>query len=128
MAGLGPMAGQNHHFSNYAPEKLPYAINRYVSETNRLYGVLNKRLADRPFIAGTYSIADIAAYPWIVPYKNQGQSLEDFPHLKRWFETIRNRPAVVRAYDRAKEVNVQSTVLTEDSKRILFGQTAASVA
>jgi len=128
MAGLGPMAGQNHHFSQYAPEKLPYAINRYVSETNRLYGVLNKRLADRPFIAGTYSIADMAAYPWIVPHKNQGQSLEDFPHLKRWFEAIRNRPAVVRAYDRAKEVNTQATVLTEESKRILFGQTAASVA
>ncbi len=128
MAGLGPMAGQNHHFSQYAPEKLPYAINRYVSETNRLYGVLNKRLADRPFIAGTYSIADMATYPWIVPYKNQGQSLEDFPHLKRWFETIRNRPAVVRAYDRAKKVNAQPTVLTEESKRILFGQTAASVA
>jgi len=128
MAGLGPMAGQNHHFSQYAPEKLPYAINRYVSETNRLYGVLNKRLADRPFIAGTYSIADMAAYPWIVPYKNQGQSLEDFPHLKRWFEAIRNRPALVRAYDRAKEVNTQATVLTEESKRILFGQTAASVA
>jgi len=128
MAGLGPMAGQNHHFSQYAPEKLPYAINRYVSETNRLYGVLNKRLADRPFIAGTYSIADMAAYPWIVPHKNQGQSLEDFPRLKRWFEAIRNRPAVVRAYDRAKEVNTQATVLTEESKRILFGQTAASVA
>jgi GST-like protein len=128
MAGLGPMAGQNHHFSQYAPEKLSYAINRYVSETNRLYGVLNKRLADRPFIAGTYSIADMAAYPWIVPYRNQGQSLEDFPHLKRWFEAIRNRPAVVRAYDRAKEVNTQATVLTEESKRILFGQTAASVA
>jgi len=128
MAGLGPMAGQNHHFSGYAPEKLPYAINRYVSETNRLYGVLNKRLADRPFIAGTYSIADMAAYPWIVPYKNQGQSLEDFPHLKRWFETIKSRPAVVRAYDRAKEINGQPTVMTEESKRILFGQTAASVA
>ncbi|HZF36835.1 MAG TPA: glutathione S-transferase N-terminal domain-containing protein [Candidatus Angelobacter sp.] len=128
MAGLGPMAGQNHHFSQYAPEKLPYAINRYVSETNRLYGVLNKRLADRPFIAGTYSIADMAAYPWIVPYKNQGQSLEDFPHLKRWFETIKSRPAVVRAYDRAKEINGQPTVITEESKRILFGQTAASVA
>jgi len=128
MAGLGPMAGQNHHFSQYAPEKLPYAINRYVSETNRLYGVLNKRLADRPFIAGTYSIADMAAYPWIVPYKNQGQSLGDFPHLKRWFETIKSRPAVVRAYDRAKEINGQPTVITEESKRILFGQTAASVA
>ena len=128
MAGLGPMAGQNHHFSGYAPEKLPYAINRYVSETNRLYGVLNKRLADRPFIAGTYSIADMASYPWIVPHKNQGQSLEDFPHLKRWFETIKNRPAVIRAYDRAKEVNGQPTVMTEESKRILFGQTAKSVA
>jgi GSH-dependent disulfide-bond oxidoreductase len=128
MAGLGPMAGQNHHFSGYAPEKLPYAINRYVNETNRLYGVLNKRLADRPFIAGTYSIADMASYPWIVPYKNQGQSLEDFPHLKRWFETIRERPAVIRAYERAKEVNSQPTVMTEESKRVLFGQTAASVA
>jgi GST-like protein len=128
MAGLGPMAGQNHHFSGYAPEKLPYAINRYVNEANRLYGVLNKRLADRPFIAGTYSIADMASYPWIVPYKNQGQSLGDFPHLKRWFETIKSRPAVVRAYDRAKEVNSQPTVMTEESKRILFGQNAASVA
>jgi GST-like protein len=128
MAGLGPMAGQNHHFSSYAPEKLPYAINRYVSETNRLYGVLNKRLADRPFIAGTYSIADMASYPWIVPYKNQGQSLEDFSHLKRWFETIKERPAVIRAYEKAKEVNSQPTVLTEESKRILFDQTAKSVA
>jgi GSH-dependent disulfide-bond oxidoreductase len=128
MAGLGPMAGQNHHFSNYAPEKLPYAINRYVNETNRLYGVLNKRLADRPFIAGTYSIADMASYPWIVPYKNQGQSLDDFPHLKRWFETIKSRPAVMRAYDRAKEINSQPSVMTEESKRVLFGQTAASVA
>ncbi len=128
MAGLGPMAGQNHHFSQYAPQNLTYAIDRYVNETNRLYGVLNKRLADRPFIAGTYSIADMAAYPWIVPYRNQGQRLEDFPHLKRWFEAIKSRPAVVRAYDRAKEINTQATVLTEESKRILFGQTAASVA
>jgi GST-like protein len=128
MAGLGPMAGQNHHFSLYAPERIPYATDRYVKETNRLYGVLNKRLADRPFVAGTYSIADMAAYPWVVPYKNQGQRLEDFPHLKRWFETIKHRPAVIRAYDKAKEVNTQATVLTEESKRILFGQTAASVA
>jgi len=127
MAGLGPMAGQNHHFRNYAPEKLPYAIDRYVKETNRLYGVLNKRLADRPFVAGTYSIADMAAYPWIVPHANQGQSLDDFAHLKRWFETIKSRPAVVRAYDKAKEINTQ-TVITEESRRILFGQTAASVA
>ena len=128
MGGLGPMAGQNHHFSQYAPEKIPYAIDRYVRETNRLYGVLDKRLADRPFIAGSFSIADMAAYPWIVPYKNQGQSLESFPHLKRWFETIQARPGTIRAYDRAKEINVQPTVLTEESRRILFGQTAKSVA
>ena len=128
MGGLGPMAGQNHHFSQYAPEKIPYAIDRYAKETNRLYGVLNKRLADRPFIAGSYSIADMASYPWIVPYKNQGQRLEDFPHLKRWFETIRTRPAVIRAYDKAKEVNPQPAALTEESRRVLFGQTAASVA
>ena len=128
MGGLGPMAGQNHHFSQYAPEKLPYAIDRYVKETNRLYGVLNKRLADRPFIAGSYSIADMAAYPWIVPYKNQGQRLEDFPHLKRWFETVQARPAVIRAYDKAKEINGQPAALTEKSRRVLFGQSAASVA
>jgi GSH-dependent disulfide-bond oxidoreductase len=124
MGGLGPMAGQNHHFSQYAPEKIPYAIDRYVKETNRLYGVLNKRLADRAFIAGDYSIADIAAYPWIVPHQRQGQSLEDFPHLKRWFEAIRSRPATVRAYDKAREINMRP-VVTEESRRILFGQTAA---
>jgi GST-like protein len=123
MAGLGPMAGQNHHFSRYAPEKLPYAIERYVKETNRLYGVLNKRLADRPFVAGEYSIADMAAYPWIVPHEAQGQKLEDFPHLKAWFERIRDRPATLRAYDKAKTINTQPTV-SEESKRILFGQTA----
>ena len=128
MAGLGPMAGQNHHFSQYAPEKLPYAIERYVKETNRLYGVLNKRLADRQFIVGDdYTIADIASYPWIVPHERQGQKLEDFPHLKRWFEAIAARPATVRAYDRAKEFNSQPTV-NEESRRILFGQTASSVA
>ncbi len=128
MGGLGPMAGQNHHFSQYALERIPYATDRYVKETNRLYGVLNKRLADRPFVAGTYSIADMAAYPWIVPYKNQGQRLEDFPNLKRWFEAIKTRPAVIRAYDRVKDVNPQPTILNEEAKRILFGQTAASVA
>jgi len=128
MGGLGPMAGQNHHFSQYAPENIPYAIDRYVKETNRLYGVLDKRLSDRPFIAGSYSIADMAAYPWIVPHKNQGQSLDDFPHLKRWFETIQARPAVIRAYDKAKEINPQPATLTEESRRILFGQTAKSVA
>jgi GSH-dependent disulfide-bond oxidoreductase len=124
MAGLGPMAGQNHHFSRYAPEKLPYAIERYVKETNRLYGVLNKRLADRAFLAGEYSIADIACYPWIVPHEDQGQNLAHFPHLKRWFEAIRARAATVRAYQKAAAVNTASTVMTEESRRVLFGQTA----
>src|SRR5262245_5681773 len=127
MAGLGPMAGQNHHFGQYAPEKLPYAINRYVNETNRLYGVLNKRLADRPFIAGTYSIADMAAYPWIVPYENQGQDINQFPHLKRWFEAIRGRPATQRAYDKGKEVSNSQAPMSEEAKKVLFGQTAAVV-
>jgi GSH-dependent disulfide-bond oxidoreductase len=126
MGGLGPMAGQNHHFAAYAPEKLPYAIERYVKETNRLYGVLDKRLADRDFVAGAYSIADMAAYPWIVPYERQGQKLEDFPNLKRWFGAIRARPAVERAYARAQAINAQPTV-TEESKRGLFGQTATAV-
>jgi GST-like protein len=126
MAGLGPMAGQNHHFSQYAPKKIPYAIDRYVKETNRLYGVLNNRLADRAFLAGEYSIADMASYPWIVPWKRQGQNLDDFPHLKRWFETIRARPATVRAYQKADQINTQPTV-SEESKSLLFGQTAATV-
>jgi GSH-dependent disulfide-bond oxidoreductase len=130
MGGLGPMAGQNHHFRNYAQEKLQYAIDRYVNETNRLYGVLNKRLSNREFIAGDYSIADMASYPWVVPYKNQGQNIDDFPHLKRWFETIRARPATERAYARAKEVNPnfgQPAIRTEEERKLLFGQTAAVV-
>ncbi len=128
MGGLGPMAGQNHHFAIYAAEKLPYAIDRYVKETNRLYAVLNKQLADRPFVAGDYSIADMACYPWIVPYERQGQKLEDFPHLKRWFEEIKARPATVRAYARGKEINPQfAAPMSEDAKKVLFGQTAGVV-
>lgn len=128
MGGLGPMAGQNHHFAQYAPEKLPYAITRYVNETNRLYGVLNRRLADRAFVAGDgYSIADMASYPWIVPHERQGQSLDDFPHLKRWFEAIRDMPSTARAYARAREVNTQPTVSAQ-SAGLLFGQTAATAA
>ena len=123
MGGLGPMAGQNHHFKQYAPEKLPYAIERYVNETNRLYGVLNKRLSDRAFVAGSYSIADMASYPWIVPHERQGQDLDDFPHLKRWYQEIAARAATVRAYARSREVNTQPTV-TEEARKILFGQTA----
>jgi len=127
MGGLGPMAGQNHHFKQYAPETLPYAIERYVNETNRLYGVMNKRLADRAFLAGDYSIADMASYPWVVPYERQGQNLDDFPHLKRWFEEIAARPATVRAYELAKSINTEATV-SEEAKKLLFGQTAATVA
>jgi GSH-dependent disulfide-bond oxidoreductase len=127
MGGLGPMAGQNHHFNQYAPEKIPYAIDRYVKETNRLYGVLNKRLADRSFVAGNdYSIADMAAYPWIVPWTRQGQNLDDFPHLRRWFDTVRARPATLRAYAKADTINTQATV-SEESRKLLFGQTAAQV-
>ncbi len=121
MGGLGPMLGQNHHFLQYAPEKIPYAIDRYVREAARLYGVLNKRLADRKFIARTYSIADIACYPWIVPHKKQQQDLADFPHLKRWFETIAARPAVKRAYEIARQIN-EAPVVTPQSREILFGK------
>ncbi|MBO0491522.1 glutathione S-transferase N-terminal domain-containing protein [Pseudomonas sp. Marseille-Q1929] len=106
MGGLGPMAGQNHHFSQFATEKIPYAIKRYIDETARLYGVLDRRLADRAFVAGEdYSIADMAIYPWIVSHKWQSQRLEDFPHVQRWFNSIKERPATVRAYELVQKVN-----------------------
>jgi GST-like protein len=123
VGGLGPIAGQNHHFVQYAPERIPYAMERYIKETNRLYGVLNKRLADREFIAGAYSIADMACYPWIVPYERQQQDINTFPHLLRWFESLKARPAVQRAYEVAKKVNEAPTVTT-DSQALLFGQVA----
>jgi len=127
MGGLGPMAGQNHHFVQYAPETLPYAIDRYVRETSRLYGVLNKRLADREYIAGAYSIADMASYPWVVPHERQKQNLDDFPHLKRWFEAIHARGAVQRAYALAETINTARTVDQQTSRDILFNQSAATV-
>ena len=126
MAGLGPMAGQNHHFSAYAPEKIEYAINRYVNETGRLYAVLNKQLADKEFVAGDYSIADIAAYPWIVPHERQSQNLEDFPHLKRWFETIKARPATIRAYEKAEALQTQA-LDPDKSRDMLFNQSAKTI-
>ncbi|MFT3765003.1 MAG: glutathione S-transferase N-terminal domain-containing protein [Minicystis sp.] len=126
MGGLGPMAGQAHHFRQYAPEKIAYGINRYTNEVNRLYGVMNKRLADREFLAGAYSIADIAAYPWVVPYKNQGQDLEEFPNLKRWFEAIGARPAVERGMAVGKELR-STAPMDEEAKKVLFGQTAKSI-
>ena len=126
MGGLGPMAGQNHHFTQYAPEPIPYAIERYVKETARLYAVLNKHLADREFIAGGYSIADMACYPWIVPHEKQRQNLDDFPNLKRWFAAIRERPATQRAYALAGKIN-PAPVVSEEAKRVLFGQDAGMV-
>ena len=108
IGGLGPMAGQNHHFNMFAAEKIPYAMNRFIKETARLYGVLDRQLADHEFIAGDYSIADMASYPWVVPYERQGQNLDDFPNLKRWFGAMKARPAVVRAYAKAEEVNPPS--------------------
>jgi GSH-dependent disulfide-bond oxidoreductase len=123
MGNLGPMAGQNHHFVHYAPEKIPYAIDRYVNETGRLYAVLNKRLADREFISGEYTIADMASYPWVLP-ERQSQNIDEFPHLKRWKEAIKARPATQRAYARAKEINPGAGgIRTEGEKKILFGQT-----
>lgn len=127
VGGLGPMAGQNHHFGTYAPEKIPYAIQRYVNETNRLYGVLDRRLAGREFIAGdAYTIADMASYPWIVPHERQQQNLADFPNLKRWFDAIAQRPATIRAYARAEGFASQPN-MTEERRKILFGQTAQNI-
>jgi len=121
VGGLGPMLGQNHHFSQYAPEPVPYAIERYLKETERLYGVLDDRLAGREFVAGDYSIADMAIYPWIVPHEKQGQSLEDYPHVRRWFEAIGARDAVQRAYARGEDFSGPPP--TDDKARsILFGQ------
>ena len=124
VGGLGPMAGQNGHFNVYAPEPVPYAIDRYVRETARLYGVLDRRLEDREFIAGDYSIADMASYPWIVPHVAHKQDLADFPHLQRWFEAIAARPATIRAYAGVANPYARSTPLSEEERRILFGRGA----
>lgn len=127
VGGLGPMVGQNHHFSAHATEKLPYAITRYVNETNRLYGVLDRRLEGRRCLAGDeYTIADMATYPWVVPWQRHQQNLADFPHLHRWFDEVRARPATVRAYARGEPYLNRPQVSEADTKD-LFGQTAASV-
>ncbi|MET3662593.1 glutathione S-transferase family protein [Aquamicrobium ahrensii] len=123
MGGLGPMAGQAHHFRQYAPEKIEYGIDRYTNEVNRLYGVMNKRLADRDYLAGDYSIADMAAFPWVRPYRNQGQDLEDFPNLRRWFEAIAARPAVVKAVEVGQD-HRNNLAEDKEAQKILFGQKA----
>ncbi len=125
MAGLGPMAGQNHHFNYYAPEKLPYAMTRYIQETNRLYGVLDKRLKGRNFIAGdAYSIADMACYPWMILHQRAQQDITQFPAIQAWLARIAGRPAVARAYEAGARVNDVPVVTDETSRQVLFGQTA----
>lgn len=128
MGGLGPMLGQNHHFANYAPEKIPYAIDRYTKETSRLYGVLNKQLSSRVFITGRqYTIADMACYPWIIP-ERQGQDIKDFPHLARWHALIKARPATTRAYAKKEVVNgTPVAAMTDAQRKILFGQDKSTV-
>jgi GST-like protein len=123
VGGLGPMAGQAHHFRAFASEHVPYGIARYTQEVNRLYGVLDRQLAIKEFVAGDYSIADMAIWPWIKPHERQGQNLEDFPALRRWFDAVGQRPAVRRALELGDERRAD-----EEGHRHLYGQTAASVA
>lgn len=120
VGGLGPSLGQTVFFRNYASEQIPFAVDRFTKETGRLYNVLNKRLVDREYIAGDYSIADMAAYPWIVQHAIQGISIDDFPHVARWLERIRNRPAVKRAYTLAEAVRPSQQ--TDEQRKQLFAQ------
>jgi GSH-dependent disulfide-bond oxidoreductase len=122
VGGLGPMAGQAHHFRAFASESVPYAVRRYTDEVNRLYGVLDRALANSEWVAGGYSIADMACYPWIMPHERQGQRLEDFPSLKRWFEAMSARPAVQRGLAHGHERHADDIGHT-----FLYGQTAAKV-
>jgi GST-like protein len=122
MGGLGPMLGQNHHFRSYASERLQYAIDRYTNEANRLYGVLDRRLEGRRYVCGEYSIADMACWPWIVPHELQGQTLDDFPNVKRWYDQMKTRPGVQRGFDVLRDV--RKAGMDEEAKRVLFGQTA----
>ena len=125
MGGLGPMAGQAHHFRNYAPEKIPYGIDRYTKECNRLYGVMNKRLGDREFLAGAYSIADMASFPWVRPHANQGQDLAEFPNLAKWFARMEARPAVAKAVLVGADLRRNYDLANDkEAQKIMFGQTA----
>lgn len=124
MAGLGPMTGQYGHFNVYAPEKIPYAIDRYTREANRLLGVLDRRLQGRAFLLGDhYTIADMASYPWIDPYKTAPIDLDPYPEVRRWCAAIRARPATGRAYALTKQVNPQAgQPLSEEARKALFGR------
>ena len=123
MGGFGPMLGQNHHFAKYAPEKIPYAIDRYRNETHRLYGVLNKQLADRDFVAGDYSIADMAIVGWATLWEGQGMNLAEFPHVAAWLDRLRARPAVARGLALAADMR-RDVATDEEAKKVLFGQRA----
>ena len=121
MGGLGPMAGQNHHFVRFAPEQIPYAIDRYVKETARLYGVLDRQLEGREYVGGDYSIADMAIYPWAKGWELQRQRLEDFPNMAAWLARMGKRPAVQRAYQVAEAVGQRpEEVLTREARKALF--------
>ena len=122
MGGIGPMLGQVHHFRAYAPEPIPYAIDRYTKEAGRLYGVIDRRLADRPFIAGDYSIADMAIFPWLRSWERQGVNIADYPNLKRWFDSIAARPAVERGVKVLSDLS-RSGPMDEKQREILFGAT-----
>jgi GST-like protein len=124
MGGLGPMAGQTHHFRLYAPEKVPYAIERYTKETNRLYGVLNKRLESRDYIAGEFSIADIAAIGWSRGWERQGQDITQFPNLKAWIARMEARPATARGLAVTADGPALDLTFDKEAHKILFGQTA----
>ncbi len=121
MGGIGPMLGQAHHFRQYAPEPLPYAIDRYTNETGRLYGVMDRRLGDSEYLAGDYSIADIACFPWIRSYERQGQKLEDFANVKRWFEAIGDRPAVRKGLQVLADRRQPPGEMDEKERSVLFG-------
>ena len=126
MGGIGPMAGQLHHFKNYAVETLTYAINRYTNEMNRLYGVMNLRLKDREFIAGKYSIADMAIVGWANGWERHGQDINEFPHFKRWLETMKARPAVKRGMTLGLELRQGIDMKDPKVQAVLFGQRARS--
>ena len=124
MGGFGPMLGQVHHFRIYAPEKIPYAIDRYTNEANRLYGVLNKRLADREFVAGDYSIADMAIAPWAKLWERQGQNIDEFPHVRRWLQAVLPRPAVERGLNVRSDDRGATDLKDPAVQAVLFGQRA----
>ena len=122
VGGVGPMLGQAHHFRIYAPEPIPYAIDRYSNEAKRLYGVIDKRLARSPFLGGReYSIADIATFPWLRSWENQGVTLSDYPHLEKWYEAIAARPAVQRGVQVLAEL--RKPLRSDEEREVLFGKT-----